>query len=720
LPQVTNPYRARLGATDAKMNLMRSTILVHVTLSILLFSYAPGGAAEEEHFPTNEEMRHFRLLSDPRLSPDGTRAVVVVNDATADGGKSHLWLVDCGGGSPRQLTYSADSDRRGESAPRWMPDGQAVLFLAHRGDHAQLFRLPLNGGEAKLLEIKVPPPEDDSKAPDAVPPPKPDMAAKAEKPAELALEISSYDVSPDGKWIGVIGPDPQTPGEKKQKDDKADAVWVDHESHGSRLYIFEPGTGSVTAVPVPVDLEGLSWSEDGARLVALASGPHHASDLGPSASAWMVSLADASHPQRLSLPSTTSLVSWSLDGRSLFYLAQARREAPPGYEDLFRYDLAAGTSADLSDGFDGSVGRAEPIGLKNGGVVQAVERGVEQTLARYDGDAGAPQILHLPASVVTAYSTNARREGWIFLGSSGGGSPDLYFSHVLGGPAEKVAIPPLKPEHVKGGRPPKRIEWKNEGLTIQGLLYLPPEASSRAVALVVDVHGGPTGAFLDRADHFVDFLLGQGWAVLRCNPRGSTGRGPAFVAANKNDLGGADYRDIMAGVDFVLKTERIDPDRLALMGYSYGGEMAGFVEGKTTRFKAIVSGAPVIDQNSEYGTEDGSWYDRWYYGKPWEHAADAWRQSPLSGVGAAKTPFLLLQGQDDEVDPPGQSQEMYRALRQVGVSVDLVMYPRENHGPLARAIFGFPTPEPWHGFDARQHIVAFMKKAFREGPSVTP
>ena len=196
------------------------------------------------------------------------------------------------------------------------------------------------------------------------------------------------------------------------------------------------------------------------------------------------------------------------------------------------------------------------------------------------------------------------------------------------------------------------------------------------------------------------------------NPRGSTGYGAAFAAANKNDLGGGDYRDLMAGVDFAIANHPIDATKLALYGYSYGGEMAGFVEGKTDRFKAIVSGAPVIDQFSEYGTEDGSWYDRWYFGKPWEHVADAWRQSPLSGVGRAKTPFLLLQGEVDSVDPIGQSLEMYRALRQMGVPVQLVTYPRENHGPLSRSIQGAPSPEPWHGFDARQRIVGFFEKAF--------
>jgi len=157
--------------------------------------------------------------------------------------------------------------------------------------------------------------------------------------------------------------------------------------------------------------------------------------------------------------------------------------------------------------------------------------------------------------------------------------------------------------------PSKLVIWKRAGFTIEGLLYLPPQASSGNVPMVVNVHGGPRGQFTDTYSPLINLLVGKGWAVLVTNPRGSTGYGVEFEAANKDDMGNGDYLDIMAGVDEVLHTASVDPDRLALIGYSYGGEMAGFVEGKTTRFTAIVIGAPVIDQFSEYGTESGTYGD---------------------------------------------------------------------------------------------------------------
>ena len=682
------------------------------TLALCLSVALPAAAAEApDSFPSNEAMRHFRSLNDPQLSPDGTHALLRVDDAAADGGKSHLWLIDVSGRKPRQLTFSPNTDKRGERAGQWAPDGQSILFLAHRGEQTGLYALPMDGGEARALDIKVRPTIDASKAKDALPPPKP---GDTPDPVEdLPVDIESYRVSPDGAWIAFIAPDPETPGEKKQKEAKADAQWVDNDVHGTRLYLFHEDTGKVTPVPIASDVRELSWRPDSSGLIALVEAPHSAGDLGFARTSWLLETADPQHPRQLTvLPASIDHAVWSADASSIVYSAQARRDAPPGYSDLYVSQLAAGAKTrNLTDGLEGSVQSEYPVALPDGGIVQLIARGVDVSAAVYPPDSAAPKFVQLPIATVENVRTNALRKGWLFLGSSGGVAPGLYYASELTGMAKRLDTPTVAPDHTRSVVP-KRIQWTHEGLRIDGLLYLPPEAASRAVPLIVDVHGGPAGMFADRFAPYVDYMVGHGWAVLRTNPRGSLGRGAAFAAANKNDLGGADYRDIMAGVDYVLKTEHLDPTRMALMGYSYGGEMAGFVAGRTNRFKAIVSGAPVIDQYSEYGTETESWYDRWYFGKPWEHAADAWRQSPLARVGAAKTPFLLLQGEADSTDPLGQAQEMYRALRQNGVPVDLVTYPRDNHGPLAFALFGAPTTEPWHGFDARRRVVAFIEKAF--------
>ena len=674
---------------------------------VLLVCTASSQVRAAGGIPSNEDLRHVRALTNPQVSPDGGRVLIQVTDATADGGHHHLWLVDVAANVARQLTWSPASDKLGEHDGRWLGEGGSILFVAKRTEQAQLFRLPMSGGEAHAYELKVAPLVDESQDPDAVPPKKAGEPPVQRDP--VPLDIDKYEPAPDGHTIAIIARDPETPGEKKQKADKADALWLDHDRHGKRLYLLDAESGKLTAVAVPPDVAKVAWAKHSDRLIALTEGPNHAADLGPAMSAWLVESADPAHPSQLKqIPATIRGGSWSEDGSHFFFRAQAQRDAPPGYEDLFDINLENRSIRNLTADFGGSVSGEDPLSIGSA-VLQAAQWGFRRGYLRI-GDGKAEEI-RFARPVVRGLQCAARHAPCAWVGESGTQSAALYYAPQPGQAARLLDTPGLLPA---GWALPTAhvVRWQNEGLDIEGMLYLPPQASTENAPLIVQVHGGPTGAFLDAFSPMTAFLLAQGWAVFVANPRGSTGYGAAFAAANKNDLGGADLRDIMAGIDAVVAAFPIDRNKLALMGYSYGGEMAGFVEGKTDRFKAIVSAAPVIDQQSEYGTEDESSYDRWFYGKPWEHAEDAWRQSPLAYVAQARTAFMLIQGEGDTVDPLGQSLEMYRALRQQGVPVQMLQYPRDNHGPLATNMYGFPSTEPWHGFDARQHLVQFIKTAF--------
>ncbi|HET7372710.1 MAG TPA: S9 family peptidase, partial [Gemmatimonadaceae bacterium] len=668
------------------------------TIALLVCACTAAAVAQStsqgKRFPNNEDLRHIRSLEDPQLSPDGRFVLANVVEPTVDSAQRHLWIVDVASGASRQLTFSPSKSNRGESRGRWSADGRFVFFTARRGDETQLFKLAMAGGEAVPFDLKIVPPVDASREPGAV---DGSLDTTAAKPVEI--DVSNYMLSPDGAYAAIVARDPATPGEKKQETDKADAVWVDHDAHGERLYLLDLRSGALAPTGVPPNVERAVWSHASDRLVAISGAMNNAGDLGPADTAWMLTVAAPSHPTRLStVPPTVESVVWSADDSRLFLTAQAQADTPPGYADLYVLTLASGAIKDLSKSFRGSI---ESAALDDGAsVIAAATQGTEGGYARVDPASGVLTPIQLGTGFVMQLATNARRTGWVYVRTSGDEPLAIYHTSSLDKPGTRLSLPAAAGDWraVK----PKLVHWTSDALTIEGLLYLPPEASSRRVPLVVNVHGGPAGGWRNAYQPLTQLFAGLGWAVLEPNPRGSTGYGASIVAANKNDLGGGDYRDVMRGVDAVIATDSIDASKLALIGYSYGGEMAGFVEGKTDRFKAIVSGAPVIDQFSEYGTEDESWYDRWYFGKPWERVTDAWRQSPLSGVGHAKTPFLLLQGQVDATDPLGQSLEMYRALRQQGVPVQLVTYPRENHGPLSLGINGAPSLEPWHGFDARQ------------------
>ena len=709
------------------------------TLAFLVLLSAPKVVAQPAsdtqknatHFPSNEDLRHIKALSNPQLSPDGKQILFTLTVATADGAGAHLWIVPVPGSNAadkaRQLTFSPPSDKRGEHSAQWAPDGSAIFFLAKRDDHTQLFRLDLRGGEASPYDLKILAPVDVSKDKDAINPPVPIASEKKdEKKADenkvepLPIDVAGFSISHDGKYIALWAHDPETPGEKKQKDAKIDASWVNHERHLTRLYVagLKPDgslDGELRSTAVPPDVHGVLWSPVDNRLLVVSEPPNDVSDLGPAGQVFLLEPSGLDKPQKLNaVPPTVSRAEWSHDGETIFFIAQTTEDAPPGYEELFALPKqSSGPSViALSRGFDGQFGPSPLTSTPDGSLIVQAGMGTRATAVRFAVDgSGSPQVLDLGTSMLIALSTNRAQTGWVWLAESGGQPVRLCYAAKLGDSCTVVGIPELAPPNLRSIEP-QLVKWKSGPFTIEGLLYMPTDAGSAKVPLVVDVHGGPMGAWFDQYNPFYDFLVGHGWAVLLPNPRGSSNYGVKFAAANKNDLGGGDYQDVMAGVDFVLAHYPVDPTRMALMGYSYGGEMAGFVEGKTDRFKAIISGAPVIDQFSEYGTEGGSWYDRWYFGKPWEHMADAWRQSPLSGVAHAKTPFLIIQGESDTTDPLGQAQEMYRALRQEGVPVELVTYPRENHGPLAGGMVGRPSPEPWHGYDARQRIVKFIEDAF--------
>jgi dipeptidyl aminopeptidase/acylaminoacyl peptidase len=686
--------------------LIRFRLLASLAAASVLSAgtYTLAAQAPAAHFPTNEDLRHTRTLGDPRLSPDGQSVLFSVTEPTVDSAARHLWIAGVDGRAARQLTAGPD---RGESNGQWSPDGKAVYFTAKRGEHTQLFRLPMDGGEAIPFVVKLVPPVDAAASPDAV-----DGSPADTMPVEA--DVSNFTISPDGRTAAILVRDPETPGEKKQERDKADAHPVDQELHGTRVYLLDLQSSALTPVAVPPDVREAEWSHSSDRLAVVTSPMNNEDDLAPANALWIVSVASPASPRRLEkAPPTASNVAWSTGDARIFFTAQAAADAPPGYDDLMALTLANGAIANLSREFHGTINDT-PIAESDDAVLVSAERGTTVGYVRFDTRHPGATPVTLGHGVVGLLATNDKRTGWVYAQTASDEPTALYFAKMLDASSGTKLDAPATAGADWRAVKASVVSWKSDGRTIEGLLYLPPAASSAKVPLVLVVHGGPSGVWTERYSPFVQYLVGHGWAVLMPNPRGSTGYGTAFAAANKNDLGGGDYRDVMAGVDFAIANYPIDSARLAFYGYSYGGEMAGFVEGKTDRFKAIVSGAPVIDQFSEYGTEGSSYYDRWYFGRPWEHVADAWRQSPLAGVGHAKTPFMLLQGEDDTTDPLGQSQEMYRALRQMGVPVQMITYPRENHGPLSAGINGAPSREPWHGFDARQRIVKFFEEAFKK------
>jgi dipeptidyl aminopeptidase/acylaminoacyl peptidase len=230
----------------------------------------------------------------------------------------------------------------------------------------------------------------------------------------------------------------------------------------------------------------------------------------------------------------------------------------------------------------------------------------------------------------------------------------------------------------------KSIHWKNDGYDIQGWLIYPRDFDpAKKYPMIVEVHGGPGAAVQSEWPHSGDFaiaLAGSGYFVFQPNPRGSFGQGEAFTRANVRDFGYGDFRDVLAGVDEVLRSAPIDPNRLGLTGWSYGGFMTMWGVTQTNRFKAAMAGAGLANLQSYYGENK---IDQWmipFFGKSVYDDPEVYaKSSPITFIKNVKTPTLVIVGDSDGECPTPQSYEFWHALKTLGVETQLVVYEHEGH-----------------------------------------
>ena len=239
------------------------------------------------------------------------------------------------------------------------------------------------------------------------------------------------------------------------------------------------------------------------------------------------------------------------------------------------------------------------------------------------------------------------------------------------------------------------VHWQSpDGMKVEGLVLLPPAFSEGTPCpMLTYVHGGPSGVFaasfspqigppypVQAECYPLQVLAGLGYAVFMPNPRGSYGYGEKFRKANLGDWGGGDFRDVMSGIDHLVRLKIADPDRLGIMGRSYGGYLTAWIISQTNRFKAASLGAGMSDLISFYGQTDIPGYVEYYLGNvPWLNLDRYLRHSPISYAQRIKTPTLILHGEKDFRVPLPQAQELYAALKRNGVPVELIVYPRQGH-----------------------------------------
>ena len=573
------------------------------------------------------------------FAPDGARLLFTVTEPVKAAARARaIWMLDVATGSLRQLTFSGKND----AAPRWAPDGGSIAFLSDRDGPSQLYRLSMRGGEAEKL-------------------------------SDRRDAIRAFRWSPDGTRIALLMPEPKPEARQQRERDKDDARVEDRDERHARVWMLDPATRALTQVTsVNWRIDQIEWTADGRRLIAVANAK-------PESDQWNERLyaidpsdgrfTPIGEPHR-----PMGGIAISPDGRTIAYVGG--HVDGPSPHDLYLQPIDGGAARNLT-----AVALDRPVGqihwIDNESLAVSVARGFASEIAVVSRDGRAKAIDRLETNpTVFARSSNGTLA---YAGESTARAPELWI-RTPDGSARAVtrfneqwaSMPVAHPEFVKYP--------SADGVEIEAALLRPSGASAQPRPFVVLVHGGPTGRWADAFEPWGQLLAARGYTVLYPNVRGSTGYGHRFVEMNRADWGGGDFKDVMAGVDWAIARGIADPSRLGIGGWSYGGYMAAWAVTQTSRFKAAVSGAPVIDMASEFGTENESGYDEWFYGTPYEKLDGFIRSSPITHVKNAKTPTLLLQGADDETDPIGQSQQFYRGLKRYGVETELVIYPREPHG----------------------------------------
>lgn len=640
-----------------------SRSLVGLLLSCAYFLSHPAWAQSPGW--TTELAMQVKRVSHVRVSPDGRRVAFVVAHAVMEVEKSEwlsdIYLAGSDGTGAVQLTQG----EKGATSPEWSPDGQWIAFLSARSRKAEtktnLWRIRVAGGEAEQLT--------DEKS-----------------------NISVIRWSPDGSQIAFCMPEPTTEDEEKATKEKRDWRVVDEDLKPVRLCLVSIAKDSsgkrtvrkLTSEKLSVDPVQFDWSPNG-QFIVFSHSPTPKADDWTQADISLVEVTSGKARLVAGTAAAESAPAFSPDGR---WIAHTVSDVPAAWAGTSRLQVVAvdgGTPRALAPSYDG---RPNVLGWSADGRRVLVSE-TYHTVSRVwtvPIEGGHVQGLTPENLMVEGPALNATRTYFGFTSQAAEQPVEAFVSTAEPFAAVQVSRAQNLPNITIGKT--EVVEWKSsDGKRIEGLLTYPTgyQPGSR-VPLLVIVHGGPAGVFLrtftgNASPYPVAAFASRGYALLRCNVRGSSGYGRDFRYANRSDWGGGDYRDILSGVDALISKGLADPDRMGVMGWSYGGYMTSWVITQTKRFKAASVGAGVTNLMSFTGTADIPSFVPDYFGGEYWDVSDRWRtHSAMFNVKGVSTPTLIQHGEADLRVPISQGYELYNALKRQNVPVTMVVYPRQPHG----------------------------------------
>jgi len=598
-----------------------------------------------------------RQFEQVAISPDGKSLAWVESISGKNGLASNNTAIYLSSASaktpPRRITASPAAPRE-EGSLAWSPDSTKLAFLSDAASpgQRQLYVVNAAGGPARKL-----------------------TNAKG--------FFASPKWSPDGKTIAVLFIEnaPRNAGPLVASSHETGVI--KDSFFEQRLALVDAATGRFRQIsPADTYIYEYDWSPDGKRFAVTAA-------LGNGDNNWWIAqlyILDAATGRVKSIYKPKLQIAepvFSPDGESVAFIEGLMSDEGSVGGDVYRIPASGGEPRDLTSGVKAS---ASTLIWKKNRILFGAYAAGDSAIASVNPDTREFEVLYRAGEHLSSagwgvsVSLAADAETSAVIRSSASTPPEVWSGPIGAWDQITHANKTVKPAWGES----KSIHWKNEDFDIQGWLVYPRNFKpSQKYPMIVYVHGGPGSAVTSAWPGSGDFsmaLAASGYFVLKPNPRGSFGMGEAFTLANVRDFGYGDFRDIMAGVDEALKTAPIDPHRLGITGWSYGGYMTMWAVTQTNRFRAAMAGAGIANWLSYYGENK---IDQWmipFFGKSVYDDPEVYAKSaPINFIRKAKTPTLILVGDSDAECPTPQSYEFWHALKSLGVETELVVYDHEGH-----------------------------------------
>ena len=649
---------------------------VRRTLTALVAAAVVAALARPAAQPTRpiavDDLMKLRSIVDVQIAPDGRRVAYVVStpNLAKNEHDAALFLVSAAGGTPVRLGETVRIFNTPTPRPqlRWSPDGAMLSVIGIEEGRPEVIGIPLSGAAPEAL----------TKAPEGA---------------------FAYEWSPDGKSLAFLTRDPMPGDEARQRRDKSFIIRADAPDRPTRLALVRMGQPlAMRLLTPPADyVDALSWSPDG-REIAYSAAPRTGFTAAYDARVYAVALDGGARRTIVDRAGMNTGPRYSPDGRSIAFISTNGRTDIMASRSLTVVPAAGG--APRAFGLDDAWVNeyvwskdSQSIYLQaNDGTFGRAEHMFEQPVVRLTVADG--RAARVGAGPTVAFSISRSDDGATLAFKSVGARTMGDVAVIDASSGRATTITDVNPElrgFAVGDLKP--VTWRSfDGMEIWGLLLTPPGArAGRPMPTLVYVHGGPGGGFtfglFPQFMHLVPqvdpyptaTMAGAGYAVLLPMPRGGAGYGEAGQRAIVNAWGDADYQDIMTGVDALIAQGIADPNRLGVMGASYGGYMTNWIVTQTGRFKAASAGASLSDLSDTFYLSEGGVFMADYFKRPWENRQGYAAHSPLTFAANVTTPLLIQHGESDPRVPIAGAWKLYRTLKAMGKTVELEIYPRGGH-----------------------------------------